>query len=143
MSSQNKVQFFDFVNQETYQFFIWVTEFSGLDLTALLKKAFDLVEKDPLFEMDLDVSNVARHTLGKLLEEQFWELFGVGDLEDFESMGLGLCCPEVEHLRSKLHVLIRPLLALTLKQICFEVAAEAILIREGKWNPDRERPEAT
>jgi hypothetical protein len=142
MSSQQKVRFFDFVNGETYVFFTWVTEGGGLNLMALLNETFEQVEKDELFEMGVDLSTVAKRKLAALLNAQLCDLLDVGEEDGFEGISSWVCSSEEARRRSNLDFLTLPLLVRSLDQIRFDVAAQAILIREGKWNPDRERPEA-
>jgi len=127
------MEFYDFVNQQTYHFFTWVTKGGMVDVSDLVAKAMEQVEGNYGFQIGMDVSTTAKRELADLLEERLLELLDVGDLQD----ALGV----VGTVDASLDSLTGPLLALSVNQIYFDVTAEAILRQRGKWSPDTERPE--
>jgi len=123
--------------------FRWVTNSGQTDVDALIKKTYEKVEKNEWSKMDLDVSTVARDELADLFKEQLdqikdtWAGNHGWSLDDWSITDLdhGSYYKEPESL-------FLPILTNALDNIMFEVVAQAILIRAGKWAPDKDRPEA-
>jgi len=129
------MEFFNFGNDPTYHCFVWLTEGGTTDIPALVKKAFDLVEGDDWFKMGEDVSTVAQDKLAELLEDHVCETLGLVNLVDGPEIG-GAVSGSAASLTD-------PLLMLELQQINFSVIALAILMQQGKWNPDKSIPEVS
>ena len=128
------MQFFNFGSQETFHFFKWVTESGCLKTDELIAKAMQQVEGDEMFEMGVSVSDVARDKLAELLEEALDDV-KMDALDDIEG-------PEIGCVWNDPASLWKPLLTLAFYQIDCRAVAEALLIRAGKWAPDKELPEA-
>ena len=125
--------FFNFWNAQTFQFFVWVTESGRADTEALITKALGLVEEDEWFEMGMDVSTVARDKLADELEailEGLRDEAGVSDLD------------EIGNVDASAQSFFKPILQLAINDIQLGSVAQALLMRAGKWAPDRERPSA-
>jgi hypothetical protein len=119
-------------NKPTCHFFKWVIQSSQIDVLALVKKAFDQVEGDPLFESDWPACYLARDKLAYLLEDRLLVLLGIAEFAALGFIG------DVTH---RLESLTDPLLAIALYKIAFSAVAEEILVRERKWAPEKEPPE--
>jgi hypothetical protein len=140
------VRFFYFYNAPTFHFFQWICHSGQVDPDKLVADALAQVEGDEGFKLGTDVSTEAQGKLAELLEEVLEEqaneqlpafenvvgddVIGVGR---FEADGGGYQWPGA---------LFAPLLAEALAGIHFDVVAQALLIRSGKWEPKLDIPEA-
>lgn len=123
------VQFFNFGNDETFHFFRWVTDGGRVSSDELVTRALSQVDGDDWFKMGMDVSTVARDKLADSLSEVVNGLSPVDDSDEIGEVDAG---PES---------LFNPLLKLAIDRIDLHAVAQAMLIRAGKWAPDRERPD--
>ena len=133
------MKFFNFTNSETYHFFQWLCHTDEVAVDQLVKRAIDEVEGDAFFELGADVSSVAREKLVEILEELIVDIRsacwtkhqlhleqGIGESDALSYSGYG--------------TLFGPLLCEALGQVSLPATAKALLIRSGKWAPDREPP---
>jgi hypothetical protein len=125
------VKFFNFHNDQTYHCFAWVRAGGLGDVKALIARAYERVEKNDWYKMDLDVCMVARDELADLVRDGIEEATiliddgpGIGDVSDQSAESL-----------------TEPLLRDALFSISFKTVAEALLLAEGKWNPDPNLPD--
>jgi hypothetical protein len=117
------IEFFNFINSETYHVFKWGTECPSVDLQALIAEAFRLAEEeDPL---EIDTCHTVRDRLAELLQHAVIDLTPDGDAVFDNELG-DASDPD------KYRALWLPLMALTIKNVAWKVAAEAMLIRAGK-----------
>lgn len=139
------MEFFNFRNQQTFQFFIWVMngglglEPSDLSFSAYHRMyiAYDEVEDDTEKMFDPDIWEL-RETLAELLRKMLLERLG----DELETSDLFDDWYGIGKVDSTVDSLTRPILELALAEISFEAVAQAILIHEKKWTPRCERPEA-
>jgi hypothetical protein len=124
-----RVEFFNFGNDETFHFFRWVTDGGRVNPDELVVRALSHVEGDDWFAMGVDVSTVAKDKLADILNEIVDELSPVDESDEIGQVGAD---PEA---------LFNPLLKLAIGRIDLHAVAQAMLIRAGKWAPDRERPD--
>jgi hypothetical protein len=129
------MQFFNFWNAQTYHFFVWLTEGGGSDVEALVQDAFAAVEGDPWYELGEAPCQVARDKLAEALVDLLDEKASAWCDRDRDLMG------EIGTVDASEDSLFWPMLRDSLDDICFRAVAEAILVRQGKWAPDREPPE--
>lgn len=125
------VKFFNFGSDETFHFFRWVTEGGHVDPSALVARALAEVEGDPAYEIGMDVSSVAKDKLAAILDDLLEEL------SPFTQLNVN----EIGDVDRSTESLFEPLLELALNRIDLHATAQAMLIRAGKWAPDRDRPE--
>lgn len=138
------MQFFNFYNSATYHFFQWVCNSGRVDVESLVRGAFGLVEGDPWFEI-LDVSTIAQDKLAGLLERILddviaEELPGYMGIEVSSADAHRTGDYEGDAYKNEFALFI-PTLREALDDICFNVVAQAILMREKKWAPDKTFPE--
>jgi hypothetical protein len=137
----SKTRFFNFWNAQTYHFYQWVAEGGSVNAGDLVRKAMDGVESHEGYEIGMDVSTVARDVLAGLLRELLENTLA----DDDRGPGLHITSldelPEIGAVGDSAFLLWGPILADALSGIVFEAVAQALLIREGKWVPDRNRPE--
>ena len=132
-------QFFNFTNSETYHFFQWLCHTDVVNVDELVSRAMNEVEGDEFYELGADVSSVARDKLVEILEELIVEIrsscwtrhqlhleqgIGEGDSLSYEGY----------------NALLGPMLCEALGHVSLIAAAKALLVRSGKWAPDREPP---
>jgi hypothetical protein len=134
------VQFFNFTNEETFHFFRWICEREPSGPESLVADAFQRAEHlDDTEFADEDICEIAKSRLAEQLEEILYN--AAPDLDpDTNSFEIGIIWQDAEG-RASSASLLQPIFALALARIDFQVVAEALLIRAGKWNPSREPPE--
>jgi hypothetical protein len=139
------MRFFNFGNAQTYHFFRWVCQGGKVDPDKLVARALARVEGSEWYRMGLDVSTVARDKLAEMLADVL-----EGQAADLPSAaGENAAGPDATTVAACEDLgydwpgaLFTPLLAEALAQIDLALVARALLIRAGKWAPDREPPEA-
>jgi len=130
-----QVQFFDFANRPTYLFFRWVREGGGgQDPIALVSAAMNAAEHEDFFEIDGDVSSASHGALTKLLGTVLDGLCDAANCERHEDTGAPVD-PDPEWMMGAL-------LFDAIGHIILSDVAQAMLVEAGKWNPDRDIPEA-
>lgn len=128
-------EFFNFGNSQTYHFFKWVTHPNALDISKLVKEAFEAVEGDEWFQLDCP-SQVAKRKLAKKLGEILDELAGGWEATEVEGWDIGNVIAGSEE------DLFRPILRLAVSEIDVYAVAEAVLVQQRRWAPDTDIPEA-
>jgi len=129
------MEFFDFFNSETFHYFKWLCDTRQNDVDSFLKDALDSVEADEWFQMGQDVSTTARDNLAEILGE---------DLKNVAAeLGVSLELDGIPEDRcvSGPMGLAEPLMVGAMQRIDCQHVAKALLIRAGKWAPDKVRPE--
>jgi hypothetical protein len=129
------MNFYNFHNNETYHFFVWLTESGTVDLSKLIRQAFDAVEGDPWYEMGDDISRVQLGGILQNLLEEYMIDFDA-DLDEAAIEDLWK-----DDSPSNTRCLFLPIFSLALSRIDYLSVAEAILIQHGKWNPEKHLPE--
>lgn len=141
------MRFYNFGNQETYHFVMWLLHSGQVDPRELVTKAFDKVESNSLYELGMDPSTCARDELGgllnALLEDRFngWAATTAAPLLSLETDSI----QEYEEAESRYAEdgsLFMPIVVNAVNRIDTFSAAHALLIWADKWAPDRERPTA-
>lgn len=130
------MQFFNFTNEETFHFFKWVTDSGQVDPKALIEEADSSVEADTEHFEEEAICVVARDILARplyvLLEDALEPLHGT--LADAAEA-------EVGNVWNSKELLWLPLLALAAVRVDCGATAQALLIRAGKWAPDKDLPD--
>jgi hypothetical protein len=126
------MQFFSFGNDETYHFFKWVTESGLVDVDALIAQAFKDAEDDEWLKRGFSVSSTLREKLSSILLETM-----LSQSPNLELVDPDLACHRVDDTGESLWM---PILGLAFQRIDHGRVAEALLIRAGKWNPDKTIP---
>jgi hypothetical protein len=129
------MQFFDFYNRQTFHFFQWLTRSGLLDVQAMVDKALADAERDEWFPAKETTSEVACRLLAEQIEEVTQELarrtFDFGLLEP----GDDAFVEQEPHGYTSAEALFVPLVHDALESIMFPVVAQALLTRQGKWEP--------
>jgi hypothetical protein len=125
--------FFNFWNRESYHFFCWCSHDSRRSKVGhLIHEAFNRLPQNEWYKMDVDTAYCLKEELGKLLEQELEDLaLNVGWTEDF-TIG------DVDSGEDSLWL---PVLSDAMSNIDTETVAEALLIRAGKWAPEKLPPE--
>jgi hypothetical protein len=135
------MQSFNFWNAQTYHFYQWVAEGGSVNVGDLVRRALDGVEHDDLCDIGMDVSTCTRSVLAGLLQDLLQETL----VNDAQGPGLHVALlesiPEIGQVDDSPFALWGPILAYALRDINFETVAQVLLLRDGKWAPDREQPE--
>ena len=131
----SRTQFINFGNDQTYHCFCWLRDSRAVDIDALVREAVTQIQGETWFDIGMDVSTVSRDKLAELIEDQVnQQLDGLpGGLG--ADLGIGDIGTSAAHL-------FGPILRRALDDIRYDVIAVALLIAAGKWNPDRELPQA-
>jgi hypothetical protein len=126
----SNIVFFNFGNEETYHFFMWVAEGGSVDPQQLILSAYDAAEKseDRLTAGVLGHCHVVRKELARLL--QYEVLYEAAPWN--ADVGPGLAIGNVDERPESLW---EPILALALARIDYQTVAEAMLSRFGEWAP--------
>ena len=133
------MRFFNLGNEQTFHVFTWLTQAGEVDTGELVRQAFEAVETDEWFTMDLDVSLIAQDTLAELLTELlegYMSDFDL-DLKDWPIGDVGVCDVNGP---GKTRSLFMPILWEALSRINYSRLAEAILVSHKKWNPEKTLP---
>jgi hypothetical protein len=127
------IEFFNFTNQETYHLFQWISK--NVDTKALIDKAFKLAEADVWEVTAGDTATGLLTELTNLLEALVWEeVASKIEIYDESDFALG----EVDDSDESLWI---PLVAHAFRKMHFGNVAQALLIRAGKWSPDKHPPD--
>jgi len=136
-STSRALKFFNFTNSETYHFFQWLCHTDTVDVDEIIGRAMNGVEGDAWYELGADVSSVARDKLVEILEELIVDIRSTCWTKHQLHLEQGI--GESEGLNySGYNALLGPLLWEALGQVSLPATAKALLIRSGKWAPDRE-----
>jgi hypothetical protein len=130
------MQFFNFTNDETFHFFKWVTESGQVDPNALIAEAYSKVETDEEHFEGEDICVVAKDILAEQLSNLLEDALDLLGLSPADAAVVGNGWDSKESLW-------HPLLALAAVRINCDVTAEALLVRAGKWTPDKNPPEVS
>ncbi len=134
------IEFFNFVNQETFHFFQWICKSVPSGPEALIADAFKRADEPGEMEFPgEDVCYAVRDRLAEILEKILDDVASTLDIDD-ELLEIGTVWTD-EQGRPVGKALWQPILALAFGQIDCRTVAEALLIRHGKWNPSQEPPE--
>ena len=115
-----QTKFFNFGNEETFHFFKWISESGRAD--QFIEGAFTNAQADEWLKLGAGVAEALRDALaGELQEVIADELSGVDEANPQNLSEL--------------------LLIIAAERIDCGRAAEALLIRASKWNPDKQLPE--
>ena len=128
------MEFFDFGNSLTFHFFKWITESGQATPQILVTEAFEKAETDTEHFADEDVCIIVRDVLAHRLAELLADVASDQDADP-------ACAPELGNVWNSREALWKPLLADAFAAIDCGAAAQALLIRGGKWNPSKEPPE--
>jgi hypothetical protein len=127
------MQFFNFENNQTYHFFVWLSESGYIDTERLITKAWEAVKDNESFKKGADGFSVAKNILAGELAEILVRL----------TADLGATHYHIGEVEcgTPLEMLSRPLLAHAMYEIQFFSVAEALLIQAGKRAPGETVPE--
>ena len=129
------VEFFNFGSHEAYCLFCWLTTERKDELDAMIARAFELAESEPMFEYGVSPSLCARDALADYLSDEYLpRQFQKNHL--FADLGCNLQ-DGTEGLRS----ITEQLVVLAANRISYTAVAEALLKYCDKWAPDRDRRE--
>jgi hypothetical protein len=148
-------EFFNFHNDETFHFFKWVTESGLVDVDALISNAMQgVIAEAFVAPLEVDFSHAYRDALTYILTDLLESVamgLGFSDSADFSWEIGNVQTPNARTLypaktEANIHTadsaaLWQPLLRLAFKRVDRQAIAEALLIRAGKWAPDKELPE--
>ena len=130
------MHFFNFTNSESYHFFHWLCRSGKVDLDTLVRSAMEGVDGDLSYQAGADVSSVARDNLISALEQVVLDLRLTCWTQHQLHLDHGIGEPE-ELAYDGYPALFGPLLCEALGRVSLPAVAKAILIRAGKWAPDR------
>ena len=124
--------FFNFRNDASYHFFMWLTESGKVDTDKLIRESYGIAEDDKWIEMGADVCYGVRDKLAESLDSILVTLlgdFGVGECDEIGVFDF----PETPMLNAILYQ--------AAQSIDTRTVAVAILMRAGRWTPSKELPE--
>jgi hypothetical protein len=143
------IEFFDFGSHETYLFFQWIVENSPSIPDVLIADAFDKAEKRPR-GIEFSISHTVRDRLAEILDD----ILTLAILQHFPRPGTVQTYPiravrtrggkvkEYHIERTTAEALFNSVAIHALDRIDWKALAEALLIRAGKWVPDKKPPKA-
>ena len=131
------MQFVNFVNNQTFHVFKWlIAPTREAQTKKLIAKAFEQVEGDEWFKMDLSVSDVAREKLGDLIEEEVRQSLNQWIIEkcelmeyfDLDANSIGEIVPDADGQQASSSLVV-PIVTNAFQSIGYSAIAEALLIR--------------
>ena len=129
------MQFFDFHNRQTFHFFQWLTRSGLFDVQGMVERALTDAEKDEWFPTTEATCEVACRLLAEQIEEATHELarqtFDFGVLEPGDDAFVERKSQDY----ASGDALFVPLLHDAMERIMYPVVAQALLVRQGKWEP--------
>jgi hypothetical protein len=120
-----KTEFFDFGSQPNYHYFTWLRESGLVNVEELVRRAFEQVEQNEMWQQGFCPSSVALDNLQTMLLDIFNEQVR-RILPEYTGAGSAPSTGES---------LVLSLVSEAAANIEWSTVAHALLIDSGKWNP--------
>jgi hypothetical protein len=135
---QIAAKYFNFINEQTYHCFVWVSEGGLGDVRKLIAKAYERIEsEDKLHGPLYDITLLACEELAEVVKEELDDRLPSPSWYDIEEAYMDLSNVPID---TSIEGFTGPMLENALQAIRYDRVAEALLRQAGRYNPEIESP---